>query len=215
MALESENKRLKTRLAANAGDEDLFKFLWQSTSDSPSFVDDLKQRLSYVTFEQLTRDNRSHIITNLVLQKNALQHSRRPLLRCKVVVAAKQTFGVSSLKCKNNYRSTKLCTATHHRCRPTLRDCPSNCGTSRWNWRSSSCRISSGNRWASYAYMRIVMSSHRTGQAESALYGEIEKLSSAWELLDRQVKNKVFDLSALEDRMAKLNTEVSSRYKCS
>ncbi|KAI1794073.1 BRE1-domain-containing protein [Ganoderma leucocontextum] len=46
VALESQNKRLKTRLAANAGDEDLLKFLWQSTSDSPSFVDDLKQRLS-------------------------------------------------------------------------------------------------------------------------------------------------------------------------
>lgn len=46
MALESEIKRLKTRLAANAGDEDLLNFLWQSTSDSQSFVDDLKQRLS-------------------------------------------------------------------------------------------------------------------------------------------------------------------------
>lgn len=56
MALESENKRLKTRLAANAGDEDLLNFLWQSTSDSQSFVDDLKQRLSYVTFQLLPRD---------------------------------------------------------------------------------------------------------------------------------------------------------------
>ena len=47
------------------------------------------------------------------------------------------------------------------------------------------------------------------------MYGEIEKLSSAWELLDRQVKKKVFDLSALEDRMSKLNTEVSGPLKCS
>lgn len=63
--------------------------------------------------------------------------------------------------------------------------------------------------------MRFVIISHLTGQAESALYGEIEKLSSAWELLDRQVKKKGFDLSALEDRMSKLNTEVSGPLKCS
>lgn len=45
---ESENKRLKTRIAASAGDEDLMKFFWQSSPDA-SYADDLKRRLSCVT----------------------------------------------------------------------------------------------------------------------------------------------------------------------
>ncbi|KAJ4483234.1 hypothetical protein J3R30DRAFT_3447116 [Lentinula aciculospora] len=44
-------------------------------------------------------------------------------------------------------------------------------------------------------------------QAESALYTEIEKLGSAWEALDSQVKNKIFDLSAMEDRLTKVTVE--------
>lgn len=48
--LESENKRLKTRLAANAGDNDLVTFLWSSSSEGPSYVEDLKRRLSCVHF---------------------------------------------------------------------------------------------------------------------------------------------------------------------
>lgn len=47
-------------------------------------------------------------------------------------------------------------------------------------------------------------------QAESALYSELDKLSAAWETLDRQVKSKVYDLSALEDRIAKAGVDVSS-----
>jgi E3 ubiquitin-protein ligase BRE1 len=45
-------------------------------------------------------------------------------------------------------------------------------------------------------------------QAEAALYTELDKLSAAWETLDRQVKSKVFDLRAAEDRTAKLSVEV-------
>ncbi|KXN91035.1 E3 ubiquitin-protein ligase BRE1 [Leucoagaricus sp. SymC.cos] len=41
------------------------------------------------------------------------------------------------------------------------------------------------------------------GEAEKALYAELDKLSSAWETLDRQVKSKVFDLAALEERLSK------------
>lgn len=48
--LESENKRLKTRLAANEGDNDLVTFLWSSSSEGPSYVEDLKRRLSCVHF---------------------------------------------------------------------------------------------------------------------------------------------------------------------
>ncbi|KAH9949593.1 BRE1-domain-containing protein [Amylocystis lapponica] len=44
-------------------------------------------------------------------------------------------------------------------------------------------------------------------QAESALYAELDKLSAAWEVLDRQVNSKVFDLSAMEERVTKSGLE--------
>ncbi|KAF9060655.1 hypothetical protein BDP27DRAFT_1236457 [Rhodocollybia butyracea] len=53
--------------------------------------------------------------------------------------------------------------------------------------------------------LRLLDSQH--AQAESALYTEIEKLSSAWETLDGQVKNKVFDLSAMEERLTRATVD--------
>lgn len=41
------------------------------------------------------------------------------------------------------------------------------------------------------------------------MYGEVDKLSVAWETLDKQNKLKVFDLAALEDKVLKVTTEVS------
>ncbi|KAF9454051.1 BRE1-domain-containing protein [Macrolepiota fuliginosa MF-IS2] len=41
------------------------------------------------------------------------------------------------------------------------------------------------------------------GEAEKSLYAELDKLSSAWEALDRQVKNKVFELASMEERLSK------------
>lgn len=48
------------------------------------------------------------------------------------------------------------------------------------------------------------------GQAESSLYSELDKLSTAWEALDRQVKGKVFDLMNVEERLVKSSHEVST-----
>ena len=45
-------------------------------------------------------------------------------------------------------------------------------------------------------------------QAETSLYAELDKLSAAWEALDRQVKSKVFDLTAMEERLAKMGHDV-------
>jgi hypothetical protein len=45
-------------------------------------------------------------------------------------------------------------------------------------------------------------------QAETSLYAELDKLSAAWEALDRQVKNKVFDLTAMEERLQKMGHDV-------
>lgn len=46
-------------------------------------------------------------------------------------------------------------------------------------------------------------------QAETSLYAELDKLSAAWEALDRQVKSKVFDLTSMEERLAKMGHDVS------
>lgn len=51
--------------------------------------------------------------------------------------------------------------------------------------------------------------SHVVSQAEMSLYTELEKLSTAWESLERQVKDKVFDLSNLENQLKKATSEVS------
>ncbi len=56
--------------------------------------------------------------------------------------------------------------------------------------------------------MLIGSCSHK---AEKSLYAELDKLSSAWEALDRQVKNKVFELAAIEDRLSKSAMDVSSQ----
>jgi E3 ubiquitin-protein ligase BRE1 len=48
-------------------------------------------------------------------------------------------------------------------------------------------------------------------KSEKSLFAELEKLSTAWEALDRQVKNKVFDLSSLEDRLSRSSVEVCIR----
>lgn len=49
----------------------------------------------------------------------------------------------------------------------------------------------------------------RFDQAESSLYTEIERLSAAWEALDKQAKSKVFDLSSMEERLIKTGNEAS------
>ena len=45
-------------------------------------------------------------------------------------------------------------------------------------------------------------------QAETALYTELEKLSTAWEALDKEVKTKMLDSAAVEDRLSKSAIEV-------
>ena len=54
--------------------------------------------------------------------------------------------------------------------------------------------------------LRLQVTQH--AQAETALYTELEKLSTAWEALDKEVKSKLFDLVAVEDRLSKGAIEV-------
>ena len=45
-------------------------------------------------------------------------------------------------------------------------------------------------------------------QAEAASYAELDRLSAAWEVLDKQVKGKVFDLKSMEDKVSKAGHDV-------
>ncbi|KAG9127492.1 E3 ubiquitin-protein ligase bre1 [Ceratobasidium sp. 392] len=50
----------------------------------------------------------------------------------------------------------------------------------------------------------------KCAEVEAALndmYGEVDKLSVAWETLDKQNKQKIFDLAALEEKVLKVTTE--------
>ena len=47
-------------------------------------------------------------------------------------------------------------------------------------------------------------------QTEASIYAELDKLSAAWEALDKQVQSKVFDLSIIEDKFSKVVAEVSN-----
>ena len=54
--------------------------------------------------------------------------------------------------------------------------------------------------------LRLLQTQH--AEAEGPLYTELEKLSAAWETLDRQVKDKIFDLAAMEEKVGKIAIEV-------
>ncbi|KAF8919838.1 BRE1 E3 ubiquitin ligase-domain-containing protein [Mucidula mucida] len=50
---------------------------------------------------------------------------------------------------------------------------------------------------------RLRLEESQRAEAESSLYSELDKLSAAWESLDRQLKTKVYDLAGLEERVSK------------
>jgi E3 ubiquitin-protein ligase BRE1 len=54
--------------------------------------------------------------------------------------------------------------------------------------------------------LRLEVTQH--AQAETALYTELERLSTAWEALDKEVKSKSLDSAAVEDRLSKSAIEV-------
>lgn len=51
-------------------------------------------------------------------------------------------------------------------------------------------------------------------QAETSLYNEIDKVSAAWEELERQVSDKVSDMEEMEDKLSKCNLDVCIAISC-
>ncbi|KAF8813812.1 BRE1-domain-containing protein [Phlegmacium glaucopus] len=68
-------------------------------------------------------------------------------------------------------------------------------------------RLAEQLRMKEEALERLRMSATQQTESEKSLFVELEKLSTAWETLDRQLKSKVFDLANLEDRLAKSSVE--------
>lgn len=193
--LESEVTRLKTRLAAEARDEDLMTFLFkhQGTEDA-SYMGDLKERLRYVERKFLSichgnsRMIRSSETRVAELEQSlsyfqedhpeVVQHMQREVEAKQELAKAKQQL--------EEYRSIL----------PSLPP----------DLQSLTEQLKLKN--AELEQLRLLEKQHE--QAESSLYSEIDRLSAAWETLDKQVKSKVFDLSAMEERVSKLSVDVSS-----
>ena len=63
--LESELKRHKTQLAANADNEDLLSFFLRDNSEDVSYIDDLKNRVASVMTIHLLLLTHTHPCTHI------------------------------------------------------------------------------------------------------------------------------------------------------
>ncbi|KAI0675260.1 BRE1-domain-containing protein [Trametes maxima] len=174
--LESENQRLKTRLAANAGDEDLVAFLWSNGSDGRSYVDDLKRRLSEAEARATDLEKTVGALEGGHADVAKISQSEAELRR-KVDQVQKQLD-----KYQTVYGNASSLPADAARLSEQLQ-----------------------RKQAEIDLLKV--QEQQREQAESAIYSELDKLSTAWEALDKQVKSKVYDLAALEDRVAKAAIE--------
>ncbi|OSX66316.1 hypothetical protein POSPLADRAFT_1043769 [Postia placenta MAD-698-R-SB12] len=185
-SLLSENTRLKTRLAANSGDEDVFSFFLQldsqilSVDDEhiPSYFAELKQRAavaesrvaaleaSLAQLDQKHPDVGRHLKLEAEVREQLAQ-TQQQLQRYQRV------YGVTSSGLP-----------------PDAQDLAERLRTKEDELR------------------RLQLSEQQREKAESALYNELAQLSAAWEGLDRQVKSKLLDLSGMEERLTKSNLEV-------
>ncbi|KAH9858793.1 BRE1-domain-containing protein [Lenzites betulinus] len=174
--LESENQRLKTRLAANVGDEDLVAFLWSSQPDGPSFVDDLKRKLSDAEAR----------VTTLEKSLAALEDDKADVVKSAQREAELQHQVERLQKQLDRYQAVY------------------GNGSS---LPEEAAQLSEQLQRKQDEIEKMLVQEKQREQAESALYSELDKLSAAWEALDRQVKSKVYDLSALEERVTKAGIE--------
>ncbi|KAH8093847.1 BRE1-domain-containing protein [Cristinia sonorae] len=173
-ALLSEVTRLKARLAADTGNEDLVAFLFQNAakdnldcdqdSTDSSYMHDLQQRLS-------AAESRVAALEATLSQVSGGQTDVAAHLRAEA--DARQQ--VSQLKSK-------------------LREYEEVFGTT--DKEEAIKKLESEVK-------RLRVLEKQKDAAENALYVELDKLSAAWEGLDKQVKSKAFDLTAMEEKIQK------------
>ncbi|KII92834.1 hypothetical protein PLICRDRAFT_51174 [Plicaturopsis crispa FD-325 SS-3] len=174
VALESEVKRLKARIAANSGDKDILSFFMKDVDIS--YVEDLKSRLSLAEASaeaqkqslSFFEDDHPDIVKHMKLEADARQQLAAVT---KELATYKSVYGdVSTLPPDSQALAEQL-------------------------------------RQKEEELTRLRLLETQSTQNESSLFGELDKLSSAWETLDREVKGKVFNLSSLEEKLVKAGHE--------
>ncbi|KAK2464239.1 hypothetical protein APHAL10511_003696 [Amanita phalloides] len=174
-ALESEVKRLKAQLAAEARDEDLVKFIFaEGDATSSSYIDALKNRAvaaenRATALEQTLAgfQDRPDIMTHVKLEAETRQKLSEVTAQLEIY---QRVYGHSSLPPDISQLAKQL-----------------------------------KQRDEELQQLRLIKD--QQSQAEASLYAELEKLSTSWETLDKQVKSKVFDLSQLEERLIKIGLD--------
>ncbi|KAF9653827.1 BRE1-domain-containing protein [Thelephora ganbajun] len=167
--LQSELRRLRARLTAQAGDEDLMSFILNQSDVDINYIQDLKTRL-----EKAEATVKGFQGSLLALQTQDLESAK-----CLEAEAAARTQVVELQKQLESYQTV--------------------CG------QSGDALKQLEEKESELKKLRLQVTQH--AQAETALYTELERLSTAWEALDKEVKNKLFDLAAVEDRLSKSAVE--------
>jgi len=171
--LESELKRHKTQLAANAGNEDLLSFFLRDNSEDVSYIDDLKKRVA-------AAESRAAALE----QSLSRFDNDHPEIRQHITAEAEARQQLADVKKQlEKYQSVYGDSSTLS---PDVQ------------------QLSDQLQQKEDEMQKLRLSDTQRGEAETSLYAELDKLSAAWEALDRQVKSKVFDLTAMEERLAKM-----------
>ncbi|RDB24923.1 E3 ubiquitin-protein ligase BRE1 [Hypsizygus marmoreus] len=170
--LESDLRRHKAQLAANAGNEELMMFFANGSLEEAAYIESLKDRVSsaenrVAALEQtlsISQDDNPNVVEHMKAEADALQklsQAEAQLARYKTVYGDPSTLppNESILADQLKLKEDEI------------------------------------------QKLRLLDIQHT--QAQTSLYAELDKLSAAWEALDRQVKSKVFELSGLEERLQK------------
>ncbi|KAF8740809.1 hypothetical protein AX14_007181 [Amanita brunnescens Koide BX004] len=176
-ALESEVKRMKTRLAAEAHDEDLMKYIFAEDGDatSGSYIESLKNRA-------IAAEGR---VAALEKTFGSFQADRPDVLRhIKLEAETRQKLSEVTAQLENYQRVYGDSSLP-----PDL------------------SRLAKQLKQKDEELHQLRLIKDQQSQAEASLYVELEKLSTSWEALDRQVKSKVFDLAQLEERLTRIGLD--------
>jgi E3 ubiquitin-protein ligase BRE1 len=209
--------RLKSQLAANAGHEALLSFFMQGKDGDVSFVDDLQTRLACVIMS-ITPPTAGWLVCSASESRTAALEATLQVLDASAPDAAAHCRAEAEARAQLAEANVQL-----ERCRAVLGD-PS---TLPPDAAQLAAQLQAKEEEARTLRMQVeqhaqvclvstcpLPSSDGTAQAETASYAELDRLSAAWEALDKQVKSKVFDLKAMEDRVLKAGSDVRAHFPC-
>ncbi|KAI0733141.1 BRE1-domain-containing protein [Fomitopsis betulina] len=171
--LHSELLRLKSRLAAEAGDEDLMQFILRGYSEeSKEYINDIKEKLrlseTKVAALEATLSDQQPDSAELQAEANARQR----------LISAEREL--------QKYRSIYGDVSTAS---------------------SESASLMERLQLKEHELERLHLQLKQQQDTESSIYAELDKLSAAWEALDKQVQSKAFDLAAVEEKFSKVLAE--------